>query len=64
MSAMRVCNRIMRTNEEKNCPEACGIFQTRDGTRVSCTGRRILYHCTTREAPTSHISAASFIGCD
>ena len=26
MITMRACNRIMRTNEEKNCPEACGIF--------------------------------------
>ena len=26
MITMRACNRIMRTNEKKNCPEACGIF--------------------------------------
>ena len=29
--------------------------QTRDPTCVSCPGRPILYHCTTREAPASHI---------
>ena len=28
-----------------------GSSQTRDGTRVSCIGRQILYHWATREAP-------------
>ena len=27
-----------------SCSMACGIFQTRDQTHVSCTGRWILYH--------------------
>ena len=33
-----------------SCSMACGIFQTRDQTHVSCTGRWILYHRATREA--------------
>ena len=31
------------------CSTACGIFQTRDRTWVSCLGRRILIHHTTRD---------------
>ena len=31
-----------------------GSSQTRDGTCVPCTGRRILNHCATREVPTIH----------
>ena len=33
-------------------PPHVGSSQTRDGTRVPCTGRRILNHCATREIPT------------
>ena len=33
-----------------SCSAACGIFPTRDPTCVSCIGRQILIHCTTREA--------------
>ena len=32
-----------------NCSKACGIFQTRDGTHVSCIGRQILIHLATRK---------------
>ena len=32
-----------------SCPEACGILQTRDQTRIPCIGRQILNHWTTRE---------------
>ena len=32
-----------------SCSTACGIFQTRNQTRVPCIGRRILNHCATRE---------------
>ena len=37
-----------------HCSKACGIFLTpwpMDQTHVLCTGRRILYHWVTREAP-------------
>ena len=34
---------------ELSCPTSCGIFQTRDQTHVSCIGRWILNHWTTRE---------------
>ena len=34
-------------------PEACGIFWTREGTLVPCTGRQILNHWTTREVRVS-----------
>ena len=33
-----------------NCSAACGVFPIRDRTHVSCMGRRILNHWTTREA--------------
>ena len=32
-----------------SCSAACGIFQDRARTRVSCIGRWILNHCATRE---------------
>ena len=32
-----------------NCSAACGVSQTRDQTRVPCTGRQILNHWTPRE---------------
>ena len=32
-----------------SCPMACGIFETRNGTPVSCNGRWILIHWTTRK---------------
>ena len=33
-----------------SCSAACGIFRVRDRTCVPCIGRRILNHCSTREA--------------
>ena len=33
-----------------SCSTACGIFPARDRNRVSCNGRRILYHWASREA--------------
>ena len=33
------------------CSPASRISSTRDRTHVSCTGRQILHHCTTREVP-------------
>ena len=33
-----------------SCPVACGSLQTRDRTRVLCSGRKILNHWTSREA--------------
>ena len=35
-------------------PQHVGSSQTRARTRVLCTGRQILNHCATREAPRSH----------
>ena len=36
-------------------PRHVGSSQTRARTRVPCTGRRILHHCATREAPTNRV---------
>ena len=34
-----------------SCSMACGIFLDQGSNPESCTGRQILYHWTTREAP-------------
>ena len=36
-------------------PQHVGPSQTKDRTRVPCTGRRILNHCATREVPTGFL---------
>ena len=38
---------------ELSCPWHMGSSQTKDWTHVSCTGRQMLYHWATREAPNS-----------
>ena len=38
-----------------SCPVACGIFPEQGSNHVACIGRQILYHCNTREVPTSAI---------
>ena len=38
-----------------SCPTTCGIFQDQGSNHVPCIGRRILNHCTTREAPMCYI---------
>ena len=38
-----------------SCLVACGIFPEQGSNHVACIGRQILYHCNTREVPTSAI---------
>ena len=38
-------------------PQHVGPPQTRDRTRVPCTGRQILNHCATREVPQIHVDS-------
>ena len=47
---------------ELSCPWHMGSSQTKDWTHVSCTGRQMLYHWATREAPNS-IFETNFIWC-
>ena len=42
-------------------PWHVGSSRTRARTRVPCTGRQILNHCTTREVPSLHLKTKQFI---
>ena len=42
-------------------PKHVGSFQTRDPSRVSCTGRQILYHWPTGEAPGKPLNLSALI---
>ena len=36
---------LVAVTHRLSCPVACGSFQTRDGTQVSCIGMWVLYNC-------------------